>query len=483
MGTRVEEGPGARGSIARTLWTRRGLLRGGATAVAIGAAAWLPGTAPASVVAASGGQIEPTAGTWKPWVLASGSELRPPPPPDQAATNAELDQLRALAGQRDAAREQIAFWDAGAPSYRWVNIALDQLARKPMTNPRMMRLLALMNVAIADALVAAWDAKYAYNRPRPSEVDTSFVPMLANPVSPSYPSEHAVAAGAASTILASLYPDDAQSFVDQANAAAQSRLIAGLHFPSDVQAGLDLGRTVADRVIERAKGDGSDAKWAGSVPIEPGHWNGANPMEPLAGTWKTWVLASGDQFRPGPPPAYDSPQEMADLAELKGINRTFDLTAKAFFWQTFGGIYTSWYDTASRLIFERGMATNAPRAARLYALMAVAHADAVVACWDAKYTYWAIRPPQLDPSFAPLFPPPPHPSYPAAHATVSSAIGGMIAYAFPGAADAVNAKVQEAAMSRMWAGIHFRSDIDAGFTIGKAVAQAVIDRADGDGAQ
>lgn len=352
-----------------------------------------------------------------------------------------------------------------------------------MTNPRMMRLLALVNVAVYDALIAAWDAKYAYNRPHPGETDTSFAPVFANPASPSYPSEHAVAAGAASAILAYVYPDDAQSFTDQANAAARSRLLAGVHFPSDVQAGLDLGRAVANRVIERAKGDGSDAKWTGSVPAEPGHWNGTNPMEPLAGTWKPWVLASGDQFRPGPPPASDSPQEMAELAELKGINRTFDLTSNAFFWQTFGGIYTYWYDTASRLIFEGSMTGNAPRAARLYALMAVTHFDAVVACWDTKYAYWAIRPPQLDPSFAPLFPPPPHPSYPAAHATVSSAIGGVIAYAFPSAADAVNAKVQEAAMSRMWAGIHFRSDVDAGFRIGKAVAQAVIDRADTDGSQ
>ena len=91
-------------------WTRRGLLRGTAAVAALGAAARLPSLDPVQPVAASGGQIEPTAGTWKTWVLVSGGELRLPSPPDQAETSAELDQLRALAGQRDAAaREQIAF--------------------------------------------------------------------------------------------------------------------------------------------------------------------------------------------------------------------------------------------------------------------------------------------------------------------------------------------------------------------------------------
>jgi membrane-associated phospholipid phosphatase len=87
--------------------------------------------------------------------------------------------------------------------------------------------LALMNVAIYDATIAAWEAKYTYNRPRPSEADPSLATVVPNPSSPSYPSEHAVAAGAAATVLAYLFPKDTQSFIDKAEMAGQSRLMAG----------------------------------------------------------------------------------------------------------------------------------------------------------------------------------------------------------------------------------------------------------------
>src|SRR6476620_1552602 len=66
------------------------------------------------------GQIEPGAGKWQTWVLKSGSELRPAAPPDQAATKKELAELQTLVAQRDAkALDQIAYWDAGSPNYRW----------------------------------------------------------------------------------------------------------------------------------------------------------------------------------------------------------------------------------------------------------------------------------------------------------------------------------------------------------------------------
>src|SRR5437867_2674619 len=67
---------------------------------------------------AAGEQVEPSAGRWKTWVLASGSQLRLPPPPDQAATAAELQELRGLVTRRDAdALDRIGFWDAGAPGF------------------------------------------------------------------------------------------------------------------------------------------------------------------------------------------------------------------------------------------------------------------------------------------------------------------------------------------------------------------------------
>ena len=112
------------------------------------------------------GRIKPEAGTWKTWVLASGSQLRLPPPPDSAASRAEIDELQALASQRDAAaRDRITFWNAGAPSYRWVEVALERILKGPVRGLNASRHVALVNVAMYDATIAAWDSKYAHNRP------------------------------------------------------------------------------------------------------------------------------------------------------------------------------------------------------------------------------------------------------------------------------------------------------------------------------
>ncbi|MBV9600060.1 MAG: hypothetical protein JOZ87_24825 [Chloroflexi bacterium] len=78
--------------------------------------------------------VAPQAGTWKTWVLTSGAQLRLPPPPDMAATEAELVQLNALAAQRDEhARDLVAFWDSGAPGYRWDELVRSELAANGVT--------------------------------------------------------------------------------------------------------------------------------------------------------------------------------------------------------------------------------------------------------------------------------------------------------------------------------------------------------------
>lgn len=426
---------------------------------------------------ASSPPIEPEAGRWQTWVATDVATLRPPAPPDQAATQAEIVELKTLAAQRDAAaRQQVAYWDAGSPSYRWIEIALAQFKSKPFPPLRISRGMALMNVAIYDAMVAAWDAKYTYRRPRPSLVDPTLTTLVSTPNSPAYPAEHAVAAGAAAAILGYLYPDDAQTFQAKAEAAAHSRVLAGVQYPSDVEVGLELGRQVALLVLERAKADGSDVPWGGVMPTEPGHWAGEKPIEPLGGTWRPWVLASGDELRPPAPLAYDSPEKAAELQEIQTFTRTWQTDQKALYNQTFEGIFTGWYDNAHLRIFEYHLDKNPPRAARIYAAMSVAHYDAQIACWDAKYAYWAPRPFQLDPELVTLFPSPNHPSYPAAHGCASGAITAVSAYFFPAEAESIQARADEAAMTRLWAGIHFRSDIETGLALGRAVAQKVIDR-------
>ena len=264
--------------------------------------------------------VEPAAGSWETWVVSDVAEVRPAAPPDATATQAELKEVQALAAARDdAALQQIAYWDAGSPSYRWIEQAFAQARANPAPAPRLFRLMSLLDVAIYDAMVAAWDAKYMYNRVRPAALDPTLSILAQHTNSPSYPSEHAVAAGAASTILAYIYPDAAQSFLDKAEEAAESRVLAGAHFRSDVEAGLELGRQVAQQVIARAEPDNQVAAWDGVIPTGSGYWTGEKPAEPTAGKWKTWVLASGDELRPEPPLAYDSPELAAELQETKSF--------------------------------------------------------------------------------------------------------------------------------------------------------------------
>ena len=438
--------------------------------------------------APGGEQIEPGAGSWRTWVLASGSQLRLPPPPDRKATTAELRELTKLVGQRDAqALDRISYWDAGAPGYRWNELAVAASAKHNINIIRASRALALLDVAIYDATVAAWDTKYTYWRPRPSQVEPSLRTVLSPPASPSYPDEHAVAAGAASHVLAYLFPADAAAFGSMAEEAGRSRLVAGVAYPSDVVAGLQLGRKVADLVIARAQTDGSDVAWTGSVPAEPGKWNGTNPLEPLAGAWKPWALAAGSQFRPGPPPAFDSAELAAQLAEVKTFARTPVTNRKAYFWQfpANSGFPQVEYalTTLSQKLFEERLDRNAPRAARAYALESIAAYDGFVACWDAKYTYWAIRPSQLDPAVTTLFPNPGHPSYPSAHSCFSGSVAEVMGHLFPRDAATFTSLANEAGESRLWAGIHFRSDITAGLELGRKAAQTIVARAQQDGAK
>ena len=109
--------------------------------------------------------------------------------------------------------------------------------------------------------------------------------------------------------------------------------------------------------------------------------------------------------------------------------------------------------------------------------------DAFIASHDGKFTYWYIRPSQLDPGITPLFPVPNHPSYPANHATFSTARSEILAYLFPTRADFIRAVGKEGGDSRIWAGIHYPMDLAAGTQLGKSVAQLFIARAQADGSQ
>ncbi|MBL0407226.1 phosphatase PAP2 family protein [Microvirga aerilata] len=413
--------------------------------------------------------------------VASRDEVRVPSPPDRSATEAELAELKRLTAERSSTgAERAAYWATGGSAYRWNAVAADEMVLRAIPTPAAARHMALVHAAVHDAVVIAFEQKSVHNRARPIDQAKELKTSLATPISPSYPSEHAAAAGAASEVLAFLFPDKADVFRAMAEEAGRSRSIAGVAFPSDVAAGLALGRAVGGKAVERGKADGFDAKWTGSVPTTPGFWTGSNAILPLAGTWKTWLIASGDALRPAPPPAYDSPQKKAELAELKAIQRTPAMTSHAWFWEWGAGGSRAWHlwnEQTSRKVLEYGLAERPLEAARAFALASFAVHDAVVVCWDAKYAYWAMRPSQIDPELKPLFPPPNHPSYPAAHACISTAAGDTLAGLFPRDAEPLRALAKQAADSRMWAGIHFPSDVEAGRVIGEAVAKQAVVRA------
>jgi hypothetical protein len=152
---------------------------------------------------------EPYAGNWKTWVLRAGSDIRLPVPHPLASARGQTELAQLKQAQRDRTQAQVdaaRFWDAGPAPRRWTEIQLDMIKSHRPNPPQAYRALALMHIAIFDAVVAAWHAKYMYGYPAPSTVDPSLTPVLPPRNAPSYPSEHAVVAGAAAQILKRLFP-------------------------------------------------------------------------------------------------------------------------------------------------------------------------------------------------------------------------------------------------------------------------------------
>jgi membrane-associated phospholipid phosphatase len=202
-------------------------------------------------------------------------------------------------------------------------------------------------------------------------------------------------------------------------------------------------------------------------------------VAPLAGTWRPWVLRHSAEFRPAPPPPYNSMQVKRAVAQLKTFKRTPASNHRAVYWEVFGGArgFALWNEFARAKLLEYGASFDAPTSARALASLNVAYEDAAIACFEAKYTYWYIRPSQLDPALKPVFPPPNHPSYPAAHGCVSSAAATVLAALFSWDRERLLAMAEEAGEARIWAGIHYRFDVEAGQALGEKVGEKVLSRA------
>ena len=364
-------------------------------------------------LAAQAGPIEPNAGTWRTWVIGAASQYRVPPPPNTDETASELDALKAVVPRNNAGtRAVIRYWDAGAPSYRWIEFISDRVNANLAVTAYSHRVHAYVAMAMHDATVAAWDSKYFHNRKRPSETDAGLVPELDVPASPSYPSEHAATAQAAAAVLAYFLPAEADSWQALAEQAGWSRVLAGVNYPSDHQAGMALGRKIAEQVIAKAKTDGTDVPWTGTVPTGACKWVGTNPGNAAAAKWTPLLLARPDVFRPPPPPDCASAQVQAETAAVKNFARNFTTNYKAFYYQSPEGRATWSLTFLGKWHFEDGLDRNPPRTARAYALLTTTLYDTFIASQDAKFAYWYLRPHMLDPGIVPLFPVPPFPSYP-----------------------------------------------------------------------
>jgi len=122
------------------------------------------------------------------------------------------------------------------------------------------------------------------------------------------------------------------------------------------------------------------------------------------------------------------------------------------------------------------------RAARAFALLNMAMHDAAVGCWDVKFTYFNPRPSQLDPNIRTAIGLPNFPAYTSGHSTFSAAAAAVLSYLFPSGASSFDAMKEEAAISRLYGAIHYRSDIEVGKDHGQRIGGYTVSFARQDGA-
>jgi hypothetical protein len=435
--------------------------------------------------AAQGSTEGAKVGTWKTWVLSSATEISVPAPPADSSdqTKKELDELRQLQAQRSEITDTaIQYYNAVPATLRWNDLALAIATQEKASNNRKVRLEGILHTAFADAVVATWAAKYAHNRKPPSQLaaDLTVVTPVGGPTraaEPSYPSEDAAIAGTAVGILAAMFPNAADAVKAVAAEIQQTRLQMGANYRSDLDAGFALGQEVAKRALARAATDGADQKWTGTVPTGAGLWvpaPGTTPLEPLQGTWKPWLMTRGDQFRPGPPPAFGSAEFKAEVALVKQLSsnptpsqRALAVTVAA------DPIGFNWNPLYAVIQRER---LSVPRETRITALLAAVQADATIAGHDTKYTYWHLRPSMADPTIQPYIPLPNHPSYVSNAAIIAGAYAELAAYLFPQDAAHFRNLAEQSGWSRIYGGIHYPSDERVAGQMGKSLAALAIQR-------
>jgi membrane-associated phospholipid phosphatase len=376
----------------------------------------------------------------------------------------------------------------------WNQLALHAVGQARVSPVVASRALAITQAAVYDSVNA---------------IDRSFEPYHAHVHASRGASPEAAAAQAAHDALTALFPAQAGTF-DSALAAD----LAGIP-PGQARQGVEVGSEVARQILDWRSTDGSAATVTYTPGTDPGDWQPTPPafLPALAPQWPNvtpFALSAGSQFRPGPPPALDSAayaaafNEVKDLGRSDSTTRTAEQTQIARFWNDALGTafaFGYWNRIAEGVAADQGLSLVSD--ARLFALLNIATADAIISCWDAKYTYNLWRPvtairaadtdgnPDTEPDagWTPLLVTPNFPSYTSAHSTVSGAAAGVLTalfgadYHFTVGAESVpytrsfasfEAAAAEAGRSRIYGGIHYAFDSATGLAVGAEVADYVV---------
>lgn len=342
-------------------------------------------------------------------------------------------------------------WASATSTNQWNDYANDLIARNAIGQLGALRTLAYTNLAIHNAIALSGKEKQ---------------------------SAEGAAAGAAATVLAQFFSKDEAAVTARLQREVQA--IGAGQRPA-FQAGVDLGRKVGDQVMAQAKTDRVADAWTGTVPVGEDKWSSRvqPPAPPLAaqlGKARTFFLTSGDEFRAPPPPAYGSAAFQAQVKEVRMVSdtRTNEQLRVAQYWEGLSGPFAAgaWNIVARNLMAAKGF--DEASTARVLAIIHMAGFDANVACHDSKYVYWVPRPTQADPKISLAIGVPNHPSYPSNHACISGAVGRVLDALVPGTNGMCEAMAKQAGASRVYGGIHYQMDLDAGDEIARKVAARAL---------
>jgi hypothetical protein len=306
-----------------------------------------------------------------------------------------------------------------------------------------------------------------------------------------FEAERGAVAGASAQVLSFLFPAAAATLEQRLTSEGEAG--PGNVHPAFTR-GVAAGRAMGDVMIAWAKTDRFTAPFDPTGKFPPGfaRWtpNPAPPggtappiAGPLLGLVQPYFMTSGDQFRPavGPPmpPAVPNAADPFTIAlnEVRtfAAGRTPEQLALSQFWN-FGAFTETppghWEVIAEGLIADNALGER--EATHVLALANAATMDAAIGCWDAKFHFLFFRPWQADPTITTPIGKPNHPSFPSGHSCLSAAAATVLERFFPEHAADLDALVAEAGLSRIIGGLHFRFDVTAGQTLGRAVGANAI---------